>query len=144
MCDCNVRCDPVRVQGLTAAVLEAGCQLLLIAGCRETLRIRGDARGVQRASEAPDGQDHDLPGYDARRVLRENRDCAQSLFLKYSWKSGGADMLSCVTTLKYKGLETPDLEFKWCQRLGQDLQNGISGKDSFWAAVGARGRSTSM
>ena len=36
MCDCNVRCDPVRVQGLTAAVLEAGCQLLLIAGCRET------------------------------------------------------------------------------------------------------------
>ena len=32
--------------------------------------------------------------------LRENRDCAQSLFLKYSWKSGGADMLPCVTTLK--------------------------------------------
>ena len=55
---------------------------------------------VQRASEAPDGQDHDLPGYDARRVLRESRDCAQSLFLKYSWKSGGADMLPCVTTLK--------------------------------------------
>ena len=45
MCDCNVRCDPVRVQGLTAAVLEVGCQLLLIAGCRETLRLRGDARG---------------------------------------------------------------------------------------------------
>ena len=81
--------------------------------------------------------DHDLPGYDARRVLRENRDCAQSLFLKYSWKSGGADMLPCVTTLKYKGLETLDLEFKWCQRLGEDLQNCISGKDSFWAAVGA-------
>ena len=92
---------------------------------------------VQRASEAPDGQDHDLPGYDARRVLRESRDCAQSLFLKYSWKSGGADMLPCVTTLKYKGLETLDLEFKWCQRLGEDLQNCISGKDSFWAAVGA-------
>ena len=45
MCDCNVRCDPARFQGLTAAVLEAGCQLLLIAGCRETLRLRGDARG---------------------------------------------------------------------------------------------------
>ena len=40
-------------------------------------------------------------------------------------------MLPCVTTLKYKGLETLDLEFKWCQRLGQDLQNSISGKDSF-------------
>ena len=92
---------------------------------------------MQRASEAPDGQTTTYPGYDARRVLRENRDCAQSLFLKYSWKSGGADMLPCVTTLKYKGLETPDLEFKWCQRLGQDLQNCISGKDSFWAAVGA-------
>ena len=45
MCECNVRCDPVRVQGLTAAVLEAGCQLLLIAERRETLRLRGDARG---------------------------------------------------------------------------------------------------
>ena len=45
MCDCNLRCDPARVQGLTAAVLEVGCQLLLIAGCRETLRLRGDARG---------------------------------------------------------------------------------------------------
>ena len=45
MCECNVRCDPARVQGLTAAVLEVGCQLLLIAGCRETLRLRGDARG---------------------------------------------------------------------------------------------------
>ena len=77
MCDCNVRCDPARVHGLTAAVLEAGCHFLLIAGCRETLRLRGDARGVQRASEAPDGRlDHDLPGYDARRVLRESRDCA--------------------------------------------------------------------
>ena len=65
--------------------------------------------------------DHDLPGYHARRVLRESRDCAQSLFLKYSWKSGGADMLPCVTILKYKGLETLDLELKWCQRLGQDL-----------------------
>ena len=39
MCECNVRCDPVRVQGLTAAVLEAGCQLLLIAGCRETVQL---------------------------------------------------------------------------------------------------------
>ena len=56
MCDCNVRCDPARLQGLTAAVLEAGCRLLLFAECRETLRLRGDARGVQRASEAPDGQ----------------------------------------------------------------------------------------
>ena len=45
MCECNVRCDPVRVQGLTAAVLGAGCQLLLIAGCRETLLLGGDARG---------------------------------------------------------------------------------------------------
>ena len=27
-------------------------------------------------------------------------------------------MLPCVTTLKYKGPETLDLEFKWCQRLG--------------------------
>ena len=99
MCDCNVRCDPARVQGLTAAVLEAGCQLLLIAGCRETLRLRGDARGCN--------------GHRRRRMvrprptrvrypsrLRENRDCAQLLFLKYSWKSGGADMLPCVTTLK--------------------------------------------
>ena len=45
MCECNVRCDPARLQGSIAAVLEAGCQLLLIAGCRETLRLRGDARG---------------------------------------------------------------------------------------------------
>ena len=29
MCECNVRCDPVRVQGLTAAVLEAGCDIAL-------------------------------------------------------------------------------------------------------------------
>ena len=69
--------------------------------------------------------------------LRENRDCAQLRFLKYSWKSGFADTLPCVTTLKYKGLETLDLEFKWCQQLGQDLQNSTSGKASFWAAVGA-------
>ena len=100
MCGCIILFDPVRVQGSIAAVLEAGCRLLLFAGCRETLRLRGDARGVQRASEAPDGQTTTYPGYDARRVLRENRDCAQSLFLKYSWKSGGADMLPCVTTLK--------------------------------------------
>ena len=87
---------------------------------------------------------HNLPGYDARRVCAKTGICAQLLFLRHGWKSGGADMLPCVTTLKYKGLETLDLEFKWCQRLGQDLQNCISGKDSFWAAVGARGRSTSV
>ena len=66
MCECNVRCDPVRVQGLTAAVLEVGCQLLLIAGCRETLRLRGDARGCNghRRRRMVKQQ----PGYDARRV----------------------------------------------------------------------------
>ena len=41
---------------------------------------------VQRASEAPDGSDHDLTGYDARRVCAE--DSSQSLVLKYSWNSG--------------------------------------------------------
>ena len=136
MCGCIIRFDPARRQGSIAAVLEAGCRLLLFAERRETLRLRGDARGCN--------------GHRRRRMvkprptrvrcpsrLRENRDCAQLLFLKYSWKSGGADMLPCVTTLKYKGLETLDLEFKWCQRLGEDLQNCISGKDSFWAAVGA-------
>ena len=62
MCDCNVRCDPARLQGSIAAVLEAGCRLLLFAERRETLRLRGDARGVQRASEAPDGQATSYPG----------------------------------------------------------------------------------
>ena len=42
---------------------------------------------------------HGLTGYDARRVLRENRDCAQSLFLKYSWNSG---MPPGLTTLNFK------------------------------------------
>ena len=80
---------------------------------------------------------HDLPGYDARRV------CAKTEIARNCFSRGTVgnlvvpDMLPCVTTLKYKGLETLDLEFKWCQRLGEDLQNSISGKDSFWAAVGA-------
>ena len=52
---------------------------------------------VQRASEAPDGQDHDLPGYDARRVCAE--DSSQSLFLKYSWNCG---MPPGLTTLDSK------------------------------------------
>ena len=56
MCECILRFDPARLLWSIAAVLEVGCRLLLIAGCRETLRLRGDARGVQRASEAPDGQ----------------------------------------------------------------------------------------
>ena len=45
MCGCIIRFDPARLQGSIAAVLEAGCRLLLIAECRETLRLRGDARG---------------------------------------------------------------------------------------------------
>ena len=58
---------------------------------------------VQRASEAPDGQDHDLPGYDARRVLRESRDCAQSLFLKYSWNSDGTGYVTVRHDSEVKG-----------------------------------------
>ena len=58
---------------------------------------------VQRASEAPDGSDHDLPGYDARRVLRENRDCAQLLFLRHSWKSGGTGYVTVRHDSEVKG-----------------------------------------
>ena len=45
MCGCIIRLDPARLQGSIAAVLEAGCRLLFIAERRETLRLRGDARG---------------------------------------------------------------------------------------------------
>ena len=45
MCGYNLRFDPVLVQGSIAAVLEVGCRLLFIAERRETLRLRGDARG---------------------------------------------------------------------------------------------------
>ena len=47
---------------------------------------------VQRASEAPDGSDHDLPGYDARRVCARRRDCAQIAFLEVQsdfWDAAG-------------------------------------------------------
>ena len=52
---------------------------------------------VQRASEAPDGQTTTYPG---TMPVALNRDCAQLLVLRHIWKSGGADMLPCVTTLK--------------------------------------------
>ena len=99
MCGCIIRCDPARLQGSIAAVLEVGCRLLFIAERRETLRLRGDARGCnghrRRRMVKPRPSRVRCPSR-----LREKRDCAQLLFLKYSWKSGGADMLPCVTTLK--------------------------------------------
>ena len=45
MCGCIIRLDPARLLGSIAAVLEVGCRLLLIAGCKETLQRRGDVRG---------------------------------------------------------------------------------------------------
>ena len=54
---------------------------------------------VQRASEAPDGSDHDLPGYDARRVCAKGETARKSLFLKCSRTSG---MPLGLTTLNFK------------------------------------------
>ena len=77
---------------------------------------------MQRASEAPDGRDHDLPGYDARRVLRENRDCAQSLFLKYSWKSGGTGYVTVRHDSEVKGSrDSGPRNLSGASGLGQDL-----------------------
>ena len=45
MCGCIIRFDPARLLWSIAAVLEAGCRLLHFAERRETLRLRGDARG---------------------------------------------------------------------------------------------------
>ena len=46
MCGCILRFDPARLLGSIAAVLEVGCRLLFLRRApRETLRLRGDARG---------------------------------------------------------------------------------------------------
>ena len=47
---------------------------------------------VQRASEAPDGSDHDLPGYDARRVCAKGEAARNSLFFEVQsdfWDAAG-------------------------------------------------------
>ena len=54
---------------------------------------------VQRASEAPDGSYHDLPGYDARRVCAEGETARNRSFFKYKWNSG---MPPGLTTLNFK------------------------------------------
>ena len=120
MCGCIIRFDPARLQGSIAAVLEVGCRLLLIAECRETLRLRGDARGCN--------------GHRRRRMvrqqptrvrcpsrLRERRDCSQSLFFKFSWTSG---MLP--------GLATLNLKVKFSERLSEDLQTVSPAKTPSW------------
>ena len=45
MCECILRFYAARLQGSIVAMLEVGCRLLLIAGCRETLQRRGAVRG---------------------------------------------------------------------------------------------------
>ena len=125
MCGCIILFDPARLQESIVAMLRVGCRLLRIAACRETLRLRGYARGCN--------------GHRRRRMvrqqptrvrcpsrLRERRDSSQSLFFKFSWTSG---MLPGLTTL--------NLEVKFSERLSEDLQNSSSSKDSFLAAVGA-------
>ena len=62
MCGCIIRFDPARLQGSIAAVLEAGCGLLLHRRAPRDASAKRRRSWVQRASEAPDGQDHDLPG----------------------------------------------------------------------------------
>ena len=86
MCGCIILFDPARLQGSIAVVLEAGCRLLLIAECRETLRLRGDARGCNGHRRRRMVKTTTYPGTDARRVCAE--DSSQSLFLKYSWNCG--------------------------------------------------------
>ena len=54
---------------------------------------------VQRASEAPDGQTTTYPGTMPVAFARKARLRAIA-FLECGWKSGGAEMLPCVTTLK--------------------------------------------
>ena len=54
---------------------------------------------VQRASEAPDGSDHDLPGYDARRVCAKGETARNRFSSRCSWKSG---MPPGLTTLNFK------------------------------------------
>ena len=44
---------------------------------------------VQRASEAPDGSDHDLPGYDARRVCAKGETARKSLWDLDFWDAAG-------------------------------------------------------
>ena len=97
MCGYNLRFDPVLVQGSIAAVLEVGCRLLFIAERRETLRLRGDARGCNGHRRRRMVKTTTYAGYDARRVCAE--DSSQPLFLKYSWNCG---MPPGLTTLDSK------------------------------------------
>ena len=62
MCECNVRCDPVRVQGLTAAVLEVGVPTSTHRRVQRDASAKRRRSWVQRASEAPDGQTTTYPG----------------------------------------------------------------------------------
>ena len=110
MCECILRFDAARLQESIVAMLEVGCRLLLIAGCRETLRLRGYSCGCNEHRRRR------MVRQQPTRVrcpsrLRERRDCSQSLFFKFSWASG---MLPGLTTL--------NLKVKFSERLSEDLQ----------------------
>ena len=92
MCGCIIRLDPARVQGLTAAMLEAGCRLLLIAGCRETLQRRGDVRGCNGHRRRRMVQITTYPGTMPVAFARKGETARKSLFFEAQldfWDAAG-------------------------------------------------------
>ena len=86
-------------RGAIAAMLEVGCRLLLIAGCRETLQLSGDARGCNGHRRRRMVQTTTYPGTMPVAFAREGEAARNSRFLRCSWTSG---MPPGLTTLTFK------------------------------------------
>ena len=79
-------------RGAIAAMLEVGCRLLLIAGCRETLQRRGDVRGCNGHRRRRMVQITTYPGTMPVAFAREGETARNSLFFEVQsefWDAAG-------------------------------------------------------